>query len=118
MIEIRLLPGIDLWPENAYTDRLRSWLRGKSDDEFTWPTEKICNIAASLAETLPIDFRMVPDGDGGIVFTPPYTSSWGYHPTPDGGRYHIWDDGEVERIDMQNGKVVNRHQVRTIEVDG
>jgi hypothetical protein len=109
MTEIRLLQGIDLWPENAYTDRLRSWLRGKSDDEFTWPTVEICNIAASLAETLPDNFRMVPDSDGGIVFTPPYKN---------GGRYHVWDDGTIDRIDMQDGKVANRHQVRTIDVDG
>ena len=106
MSDLILFPGVDSWPENVYTDKLRTWLLEESDDEITWPTERICNIAASLAETLPTIYRMVTDADGGIVFTTPYNYWW---------RYHIWDNGEVDRIDMQDGKVVKRDRIRTVD---
>lgn len=96
---ITLLSGCDAWPDNVYTEKMRLWLREKNDDEITWPTETVCNLAASLAETLPTYFHVMPDSDGGIVFHPPYKN---------GVRYHVWDDGEIHRIDMRDGKVFQR----------
>lgn len=122
MSDLILLRGVDSWPENVYTDKLRLWLLEESDDELTWPTEKICNIAASLAKTLPTGFSMVPDGDGGIVFTPPKFELWrdkrwhatsrSYEETVE--RYHVRHHGEIHRVEMVDGKVFKRHTVRTI----
>lgn len=99
---ITLLSGLDAWPDNVYTEQMRLWLLEESDEEITWPTEQICNIAASLTETLPLDFHMVCDGDGGIVFHPP---------NKNGGHYHVWDDGEIHRIEMRNDKVIQRDRL-------
>ena len=99
---ITLLSGPDNWPDNVYTLQMRLWLQEKSDGEITWPSERICNIAASLAETLPTDVLMLPDTDGGIVFELPHKN---------GGRYHIWDSGEIDRMDIRGGKVVHRERL-------
>lgn len=93
----------DKWPDNQFTRELRTWPERFADDpEIECPSQSILNKAASLSETIPSDFRMVVDADGGVVFEAKH------------GKYHFWDDGEVEWIAIRNGKVANR---RTIQFD-
>ena len=92
-----MLSGFDEWPDNKFTRELRTWPDKFADDpEIECPTQEILDKAATLSDTVPSDFRMVVDADGGVVFEASH------------GEYHIWDDGEAEWIGMRHGKVTER----------
>ena len=94
---IALLSGFDEWSDNEFTRELRAWPDKFADDpDVECPAQDILDKAATLSDTVPSDFRMMVDADGGVVFEAGH------------GKYHIWDDGEVEWIAMRHGKVAER----------
>ena len=75
-------------------------------DEITPPSREVVSKAAKLAQkmkNLPAPHRVVPDGDGGIVFERRSNSSVEV--------MHVWDDGSVEYYRLTDGRVAERHSV-------
>jgi hypothetical protein len=75
-------------------------------DEITPPSREVVSKAAKLAQKmkdLPSPDRVVPDGDGGIVFE--HRSNAGVEVM------HVWDDGSVEYYRLTDGRVVERHSM-------
>ena len=56
-----------------------------------------------------VTYRLVPDSDGGIVFTRTEGDTV--------ETLHMWDDGEAEVILMRDGKMIERIPLEYVEVD-
>ena len=57
------------WPFNLHTVEMQTWEDDLVDEDgLQWPSRKIKDVAASLSAHLGSEYRVVPDGDGGVAF--------------------------------------------------
>jgi hypothetical protein len=100
-------------PWQSVIDVLHKWWNEPdyfNDEEFVAPLRPVLALAIKFATNLASrgfasPDRIVPDGDGGIVFElRSLTSS---------EKIHFWDDGSVEHMIFAGAKLVDRRPMRS-----
>jgi hypothetical protein len=102
--------GRDLW-QKLIEEKLVEWGTNPdyfADEEFDAPLPEIVSLALRHAQKYrdndwPPPHRIVPDGDGGIVFEVRNGSL--------SEKIHLWDDGEVDYICFSGAKLVERRRL-------
>ena len=101
----------DVWQQFIH-GKLIEWATNAeyfAEEDFEGPSREVASLALRFAQRFrdlnqPSPHRVVPDGDGGIVFEIKNDEL--------SEKIHFWDDGEVEYMVFRAGKVDERQSLQ------